>query len=362
MIGAAIRKDVQLLLRDRGALMSLFLLPVVFMAVFGSMFSAQGSGEAPRAIAVAGAEDSDRARAAAVALAASGLFRVREEDSAERVRALVAAEEVSAGLIFPPGYDPDRGVPAELSIDLAASPQVRGPIEGALSGILAAALRGEAPPRVLEARSPPGLRRPLEGATGFQIAVPGNAVLFGFFLALTVGLSFVEERKSGTFRRLLAAPIRRPTVLLAKLVPFTLIGLVQMATLFGIGALVFGMRVGGSWLALALLTVAVVLASVSLGLFIASFGGTERQIGAVGSIVLLVMALLGGAMVPRPIMPDTLQAIGDFTPHGWALDGYYALLVREGAGLADVAGEILAVTAFAAGFAVLGALRFRFER
>ncbi|HLU65050.1 MAG TPA: ABC transporter permease, partial [Kofleriaceae bacterium] len=296
MIGAAIRKDALLLLRDRGALLSLFLLPVVFMGFFGAMFSGQGEGgDRRREIAVAAPAASERARAAVLAIGGSGLFEVREEPTAERVRALVADEEVAAGVIFPEDYDPAGGVPAELSIDLAASPQVRGPIEGALTGILTAALRGEAPPRVLEPRSPPGLHRPLEGADGFQVAVPGNAVLFGFFLALTVGLSFVEERTSGTFRRLLAAPIRRRTALLAKLVPYYLIGLIQMLFLFGLGVVAFGMQVGGSWVGLALLTAAVVFASVSLGLLIASFSGTERQVGGVGSICLLVMALVGGS-------------------------------------------------------------------
>ena len=47
------------------------------------------------------------------------------------------------------------------------------------------------------------IRRELAGVTGFQLTVPGNAVLFGFFLALTVGMAFLEERKWGTWRRIL---------------------------------------------------------------------------------------------------------------------------------------------------------------
>src|SRR5690606_26640229 len=147
-----------------------------------------------------------------------------------------------------------------------------------------------------------------------------------------------------------------------KLVPYYLIGLIQMLFLFGLGVVAFGMQVGGSWVGLALLTAAVVFASVSLGLLIASFSGTERQVGGVGSICLLVMALVGGSMVPRPIMPETLQTIGLFTPHAWALDGYHLLLIRDGTTLADAAPQILAVAAFGVGFALIGALRFRFER
>ncbi|HYU15453.1 MAG TPA: ABC transporter permease, partial [Candidatus Acidoferrum sp.] len=285
-----------------------------------------------------------------------------EEGSRRRVEELVAGEDVSAGLVFPPGFDPLAGVPAELIIDLGESPRVRGPLEGALAGLVGRSLLGAGAPEVLVTRSPPGIHRSLDAVSSFQYFVPGNAVLFGFFLALTVGISFIEERKSGLARRLLAAPVRRPVLLLAKLFPYYLVGLIQMGFLFGVGALAFGMEVGGSVVALVCLTAAVVFATVSLGLVIATFGGTERQVGAIGSVCILVMGLLGGGMVPRPIMPATMQTIGLFTPHAWALEGYYDILVRQGTGLADVIPDILAVLGFGLGFALVGALRFRFER
>jgi ABC-2 type transport system permease protein len=361
MIVAAIRKEMQVLLRDRSALTSLFVLPIVFMAVFGSIFSGEGGAAKPRLVAVVRGQGDQRAAAAVNAIATSGLFRVREEVRRERVEELVADEDVAAGLVFPPGFDPMAGVPAELIIDLGASPVVRGPLQGALAGLIGRSMFGATAPDVLVARSPHGAR-PLSGASAFQLLIPGNAVLFGFFLALTVGISFVEERKSGTFRRLLAAPVSRPVLLLARLVPYYLVGLVQMGFLFGLGAVGFGLRVGGSVLAFALLTAVMVFAAVSLGLLIASFSGTERQVGAIGSVCLLLMGLLGGGMVPRPLMPHTMQTIGLFTPHAWALEGYYDILVRQGTGIGDVVREILVVAGFGIGFALIGSLRFRFER
>jgi ABC-2 type transport system permease protein len=290
------------------------------------------------------------------------MFQVREEPSPERVRAAVVDKQVSAGLVFPPDFDPIAGRPGELVIDLAGSPQSLGPLEGALTGLVGRSLMPVAPPTVLVPTSPPGLRKPLDDASSFQLFVPGSAVFFGFFLALTVGISFVQERRSGTFRRLLAAPIRRPTVLVAKLVPYYVVGLIQMAFLFGFGVLIFHMKVAGSWVGLALLTGIVVFDSVSLGLVVASFSGTERQVGAIGSVCLLVMGLLGGGMVPRAVMPATMRSIGSFTPHAWALDGYYDLLIRSGTGVGDIARELGVLAAFGVGFLVLGAARFRFER
>ena len=192
--------------------------------------------------------------------------------------------------------------------------------------------------------------------------MPGNAVLFGFFLALTVGLAFLEERRAGTWRRILAAPVSRASILIGKLVPYFLIGMVQFGFLFTIGVVVFGMRIGGSVLALVALTVAVVACATSLGLAIAALGGTEKRLGSIGSVCLLVMGLLGGAMVPRVVMPPLLRAIGLAVPHSWALDGYTTLLVRDGAGLADVAPQLAALLAFATVFAAFGVWRFRWER
>lgn len=364
MLGAAIKKDIQLVLRDRGALLSLFALPVIFILFFGNIFtSGDDDGGSGARIAVYAAPDNPMAERVRQTVIASKVFRVENMDSPEAVRTAVGAQQAAAGLIMGAEFGPPKGTPAELVIDPGAPPQLRGPIEGALRTMVRNVVYGQgwtAP--LVEITEPPGVRKPMENPSGFQVAVPGNSVLFGFFLALTVALSIVEERKTGTFRRLLAAPIRRRALLISKLVPFFIIGAAQMAVLFGAGILLFGMRVGGSPLALIVFTLVVVLCATSLGLLIASFSGTQKQVGGVGSIFLLVMGLVGGAMVPRAIMPDSIQLIGLMTPHAWALDGFYELLVREGAGLADVAKEIGALLGFSALFTVVGAVRFRFER
>jgi ABC-2 type transport system permease protein len=364
MIAAAIKKDLQLLARDRGALVTMFLLPVVFIAVFGSIFGG-GGGDARRRLAVWTDPASPRATAVAAVVKASGMFEVIAVADADAARRAVEAERADAALILAADFDPAAGHPGELAIDLAAPAQVRLPVIGAAAAVVGHAVfppvAGAERP-VLVPATPPGIRRELAGMTGFQVTVPGNAVLFGFFLALTVGLAFLEERRAGTWRRILAAPVSRASILIGKLVPYFLIGLVQFGFLFTIGVVVFGMRIGGSVVALVALTVAVVACATSLGLAIASLGGTEKRLGSIGSVCLLVMGLLGGAMVPRMVMPPLLRTIGLAVPHGWALDGYTTLLVRDGAGVAGVAPQIGALLAFAAVFAGFGVWRFRWER
>lgn len=360
MIGAAIVKDTRLLLRDRGALISLFALPIVFMLAFGSIFQVGPERGEPRPIAVWSADGDPRGAAVRAALDATTGFVATVRSDADAVRQAVAREEVVAGLVIPP----EVATPVELVLDLAAPEQVRGPIEGALTGVVQRAL-APPPPRqgsLVVVTAPPGVARPLEQTSSLQIAVPGNAVLFGFFIALTVAMAFVGERKTGTWRRLLAAPVPRWKALLATLVPYYLVGVVQLAFLFGVGALGFGMQVAGSVLALVVLSLVVVYCAVALGLLFAAIGGSEKQLGGVASVVLLVMGLLGGCMVPRMVMPELMQTIGLGVPHGWALDGYYDVIVRQGTGLGDIALPIVALLGFGTAFAGLGLALFRFEK
>jgi ABC-type multidrug transport system permease subunit len=348
MIGAAIKKDVQLLLRDRGRLLSLFLLPVVFMVVFGSMFKFGPDKGTPRPIAYWSARD--------VNIPLGEGFTPQPMRSADAVRHAVATGDTIAGLVVP------ATGPVELVIDLAGPIQVRGPIQGALTAAVMRALAPPIPmPMLIEAKSPPGIAKPLDDISAFQVTVPGNAVLFGFFLAMTVAMTFASERRSGTWRRLLAAPVPRWKALVGTLVPYFVIGLVQMAFLFGLGIFAFGMHVAGSVAGLVALCAAVVVCAVCLGLLFASVGGTEKQIGSTAPVVLLVMGLLGGCMFPRIAMPPFMKSIGLAVPHSWALDGFYDVLVRQGTSLASLAPSIAALLGFAALFAVIGLARFRFE-
>jgi ABC-2 type transport system permease protein len=356
MIGAAIRKDVALLLRDRGALISLFLLPIVFIVTFGAMFNFGPDAGKPRPVAIWYAAGDARGEAIAKVLGESTGFVAEPAASADAVRERVAGGALVAGFVIP------ASGPVELVIDLGAPVQVRGPLQGALTGVV---MRATMPPTAgtaIEAKTPPGLAKPLANITSFQVTVPGNAVLFGFFIALTVAMAFVGERRTGTWRRLLAAPVPRWKALLATLVPYYLVGVLQLAFLFGIGAGVFGMQIAGSLVALVVLSLALVLCAVSLGLLMAAIARTEKQLGGVGSVILLVMGMLGGCMFPRLIMPAFMKQLGLAVPHGWALDGYYDVLVREGTTLGSVAPSVLVLLAFSTGFAGFGLVLFRFER
>lgn len=354
MIGAAIRKDTLLLIRDRGALTSLFALPVVFMIVFGAMFQTDSAG--PRTIATWHAPDDPRGAAVDRALdTAKGLIR-QPQVQRDGVRELVESKRVDAGIVVHP-----QGV--DVVVYRGLPPQARAPLEAALQGLVIRALiPAEVDLHGVNVVAVPATTRATESLSSFQISVPGNAVLFGFFLALTVAISFANERRTGTWQRLLAAPVPQWHALAAMLIPYGLIGVGQLGFFFSLGIFVFGMEVSGSMVALMALSLALVFCAVSLGLLFAAVGGSERQIGGLGSVILLVMGMLGGCMVPRQIMPPVMKSLGLAVPHGWALDGYYKVLVTQATSIVDIVPELTALVLFGTVFAAIGLVVFRFER
>lgn len=358
-----IRKELLLLRRDPRVLVRLIVLPVLFIVLFGLAFNA--SSQHRRALhRLVLFRDPAAAHGQAVEQALGAHFALVPVPSADEVARRVAAGDFDVGVVLPADLAPAAGRPARVLVDPDAGADQSGPQVAAVEGALRLGLAGPAPdaPPVVAVVDPEtirGVRGPRPSA--FQLTVPGNAVLFGFFIALTCALGFAEERRSGTWRRLLAAPVPPWKLLAAKLIPYVVLGLVQVGTLFVLGALAFKMKIEGSVAALAVLSLGVACTATSLGLLIASVSATEKQISSLGSVLILIMGLVGGCMFPRALMPHALQQAGLFVPHGWALDGYYALLVHPGTGFADVARQLGAVFGFAALFALVGLRRFRFD-
>jgi ABC-2 type transport system permease protein len=363
MLIPTLKKEVLLLRRDPRVLVRLIVLPLAFIANYGMVFKG-GHKKAPHAqpLAMWAAPEVRESQRIQLALTGSTLFEIVPCNSAEEVARRVTEEKAVAGLVLAADFDPAHGHPGTLVLDLDQSPQITAPLQGTITAIVGRAYEGLGPPPAVLSVAParPHDRDEPE-ASSFQLVVPGNAVLFGFFIALTCALSFAEERRTGTWRRLLASPVRPSTLLIAKLVPYIALGAIQVSLLFIVGAFGFGMKVNGSIPALVTLTLGVACCAATLGLAIAAFSTTEKQISSLGSVLILIMGLLGGCMLPRVLMPPLLQKIGLAVPHGWALDGYNSVIVKGG-GFADIGKQLVAVYGFALAFGVIGIRRFRFDQ
>jgi ABC-2 type transport system permease protein len=198
-----------------------------------------------------------------------------------------------------------------------------------------------------------------------SINVPGFAVLFVFLTAYTTAQSIYAEKKVGSFRRLLAAPISKAAILAGKMTPNFITGLAQLVVLFAAAILLFPLlgfdrlSLGNDPLALVVLCLLVLLCSTSLGVLIAAIARTEGQISGLSQVLLWVLGFGAYMLTQMPSTPTT-NTVSKVIPHYWANAAFQDLFVR-GQGLADIMPSILALSGFTLAFLAIGLWRFKFE-
>jgi ABC-2 type transport system permease protein len=195
-------------------------------------------------------------------------------------------------------------------------------------------------------------------ANGAEQAVPGMATMFGFYLLTYVSIAIFREHGSNTWERLLATPARPLEILLGKVTPLFLLGLVQQFVLFTLGSLLFHLKVEGSLVALAMISVALVTCLVAMGLALASVCRTVQQVNAFGNLLTILLGGLGGSLAPTSLLPAWAAAIAPFTPGYWAMRGFRSVILN---GVAEVLPSVGVLFAFAVAFTVIAARRFDFS-
>jgi ABC-2 type transport system permease protein len=192
------------------------------------------------------------------------------------------------------------------------------------------------------------------GGSRYQALVPSYLVMFAFFLVLTVGWLFVAERRQGTMKRLVAAPVTKAEILLGKMLPCLFISLFQGFFLLGAGKLLFAMSWGPQPLWLIPVVVATSFAAIGLAMLVAAVARTESQVAIYWTLLVLVLAGLSGCLMgDRALWTDQMQEISRFTPHAWALDAYRQLLTNPTPSLEVVLAACGVLTGFGAAFLVL---------
>jgi ABC-type multidrug transport system permease subunit len=166
------------------------------------------------------------------------------------------------------------------------------------------------------------------GGSRYQLLVPSFLVMFTFFMVLTVGWLFVAERRQGTLKRLVVAPLTKSEILLGKMLPCLMLSLFQGSFLLAAGHWIFGMDVGTEPGWLFLLVPATSFAAIGLAMLLASLARTETQVAIYGTLLVLVLAMLSVALMVDPGLRDSesMQVISLLNPLAWALEAYKQLL------------------------------------
>jgi len=410
-------KDLKIFFKDRGAVVLIFLQPMMFIVVMSYALSGiyrSGEDRPIRLLAV----NQDQGKQGAALLRQLGEMKGFQVETVwegqpltrEKVERLIIEGKRNLALIFPsdfssvleqsPGNQDRKRTKILFIVDPTTSSQFVEPILGTLQGLLerttytamvpkgidylferlapqtslperkafksraeetmSGGMLGEREPLVtVEKVVPPGMRVGKFPDT-FQQNVPGYTIYGVFWIVNLLAGSVLREKREGTFRRLLTAPIGRAVMLAGKMLPYYIINLVQLLLMLSVSSLLFGMSLGHSGAGLVAVSLAVAATATGLGVLVSAIVRTETQMSGLTVLLLLGLSAMGGCFVPRFIMPPWLRTVGLVTPHAWALDAYQDLLVR-GYQFFEVLPKVGVLAAFAVLFFVIGVWRFRFE-
>lgn len=420
------RKDLKILFKDRGQIVVLFVLPLILAVMLCAPYASlrdpvTASGESKLLIKAVIVNEDQGLYGAQVEEALSGIepLQILSMGTAGQAEKKAADGDAAAAIIIPADFsaridanqptriqlvkDPAQqaeaqtvaGILDEVLTELSVRAEIAYGIQAvyARTGALQAAdpqtvraaqaqTMGVIWTAVQEIRQNPAIAVQREDLTGevrmltgsgvaFAMFAPMFSTMFAFFLVGFMAESIIKEKQSGSFRRLLAAPIHRSTVISGKMLAFIVVVYLQMALLFGVGYLFFDMPLGDSPLGLLTLTFALALAATGVGMLVGSLARTVKQAGNIGMLLGFVLyfasgftkftVTVSGGAADLSYQPEGIRYyISQLTPHAHAIEGYVKLML-QGAGLADILPNILTLLGFSVVFLVLAMWRFKFD-
>ncbi len=363
---AVMIKELLQLRRDRLTFAMMVGVPVLQLILFGFAINAD-----PKRLptAVLSADNGPFARALVAAMANSGYFEVtRAAPDEAALDRLLATGAVQFAVTIPAGFarDLQRGARPALLVEAdATDPAATSNALSALAVLARQALDPELTGPLERLRADPDpvelrvhRRYNPEGITQYNV-VPG---LIGVVLTMTMvmmtALAVTRERERGTMENLLAMPVRPAEVMLGKIVPFVLIGYVQVLIILLAARGLFGVPVIGSLSLLSAVLVLFIAANLAVGFTFSTVARNQLQAMQMSVFFLLPSLLLSGFMFPFRGMPGWAQALGEILPLTHFLRIVRGILLK-GNGWSEIAGEVAALAAFLAVVSAVALKRYR---
>jgi ABC-2 type transport system permease protein len=368
VVWQVIVKEFLQIRRDLRMIPVIFVAPVVQITVFGFAVNTDVT-KVPMVLV-----DQDRSatsRDFVSRFVDSGYFEtVASEEQAEAAERWLAAGRAQLALVLPPGLGTALGAGRTAALQVIADGSDAASANIAL-GYASAVAQGYAVE--IQATRLRAAGTPATGQVGLEPRVFYNpdlrsrwfyvpAVLAMVLLVMTLLLSamgVVREKEIGTMEQLIVTPIRPWQLLVGKLAPFAIIGIIQVFLVTGVTIFGFGVPLRGSFLVLLGLSGLFLLSTLGLGLLVSTLVQNQQQAMMGAALTMMMpMILLSGLIFPIENMPPVIQVVTYAIPLR-----YYAEIIRgvflRGSGLAVLWPQ--AVTLLGMGLAILtvAALRFR---
>ena len=363
---AVLVKELIQMRRDRLTFAMMLGVPLLQLTLFGFAINTDPKG---LPVAVLAADQSAYGRSFVAALQNSGYFRLVHDAASEtELDRLLATGRVQFALTIPSDFgrellrggrpvllvEADATDPAATSNALAAlGTLARSAFDRDLRGAALALRAGEDP---VELRIH---RRYNPDAIAQYNVVPG---LMGVILTMTMvmmtSLAVTRERERGTMENLLAMPVRPLEVMLGKILPYILVGYVQVTLILAAAALVFHVPMQGSLVLLSAVLVLFIAANLAVGFTFSTVAHNQLQAMQMSFFFFLPSILLSGFMFPFRGMPAWAQAIGEVLPLTHFLRIVRGIMLK-GNGAAEIWGESAAILLFLLAAGSVALLRYR---
>lgn len=375
MISTIIRKELKVLLKEKGTFFWLIGLPIMFIVLFSSIFN---NAKDTFTIQYYDADQSQQSQQMIAQLSEIKGFEMKTDTTLSLDDQLdkIKSGKMTSLLVFPKGFGENmqagggRQAAFDLYRDSTADTAV-APIralldsfagksgEVKLQGVLKSV--GMNDTQVKEAMQPPivinEVKENAAQVSALTQYIPGYTVMFVFFIIITMVRNFIKDRESGMVARLRSTPMKPVTYLIGMWVPNIIVVLVQCTVLLGFGKLVYGVELGDI-ASIAAVVLCLAICATGIGLMLTMLVKSENQGLGFTQILTMGGAVLGGLWFPYDFMPDFMQIIGKITPQYWAQHSFQDIMVR-GAQLSD----ILPTIAVLIGYGLLGlaiaSLRFK---
>ncbi|KJB86345.1 multidrug ABC transporter permease [Paenibacillus sp. E194] len=352
MITSFTRKEIQLLLKEKGTFFWLILMPVIFIVVFASVFGNMGNSSIT--LNYVDQDQSPASKAIVASLAKVQGFQLKEdiERTLDQQITSIRDGKQSSLLLIPQGFEASmksgKGS-AEMTLYRDENDNTStAPIKAVLGRIVdeqrqvstaeKLAAKGIQGKEMKQIFTPPFVvKEQMENVVPVDMVsqvVPGYTVMFVFFIIISMVRRFIRDKESGMTARLCSTPMKPLNYLVGMWVPYIIVVLFQSAVLLAFGHFVYGMQLGDV-LAIALVVAALGICVTGLGLFISLIAKGENQGLAITQLIALGGAMIGGLWFPHEMMPKFMQTIGQLLPQYWAQDALKRI-ISHGAHVQDV--------------------------
>jgi len=363
-IGAMAGKETLHVRRDPRALALALVMPVVMLFLFGYGVSTD-IDQLP--LAFADLDQSEASRALARAFDGAREFQVVTRPVPEGAEPLFRNGATVAALVVPRGYQEDLllGKKAQVQLMLDGVDPVIGTQVLAKADAIA---RAES--QRLAGASFARLQPPLQVKVWTRYNPEGRSALYmvpglsAFLLAITAvmltALAIAGEWERGSMEQLFASPVGRLEIVLGKLLPYLVLGLLELLLVVAFGALVFDVPIRGGLPLILLFGLVFLAGMLGQGLFISVVAKNQLVATQAGALSAMLPAIiLSGMIFPIENMPLPLQLISRLIPARYLVHGLRGILLK-GNGLEVLWPDRLAMTIFAV--AILGLATARFKR